>query len=878
MSPVDGHFFDRGSVARFRWPVIGVALWLATWAGLNAPISPFVADGRPFVEVLRWFLPVFVATWSAVAFYARRRAPLSAFPFTSPVGMLFAYGLVGLLATWAWSPDPLIGSYWAIAFLAVPMALAAVCGLFGDAASTRLMMWLQWAIAFAFSGLYLGRLFIDHDLAGLIARGEIHRVFGSRNELIEGPLKATANGIARFASIVAILCASRLVMVGRRRRFVWLAALLPSVLLLVYTISRTAIVGLALAVAVLVLLHRGRRAAVSVVSAGILVVLAMGFFGGLFDYFARGQAADAFLTFTGRSELWAQGVELWLSSPLFGWGFHADRLILDGHMHNAALHALVQAGIVGLAFFLAAWVWSVRSLIRSGLFTRFQQLETTQRIEMIDAAALLTFFGLRSVFESSGAFFGVDLLFIAVVFHHVRAIERSPHAAPTHHPGVASDSAATILVCAYACRPPGSPDFEGGEDLLGWKLALQAARFSSVVVLTRPENQRSVEAELKTTPVRGLRFVYLDLPRPLHVMKRVQGGLQFYAYLWQWKALGVARRLHSQAPFALVHHLTYANDWMASPLGAFLPIPYVRGPGGGAHRVPRAFFGGRGGRFAFVQTLRSIFQRLFRLDPAFRLGHERASALLLCTPESIEALPERWKGKATLFPVNGIDASTINPPGSRGRNGLTVFTAGKLLTIKGFDLALRAFARASLPSGSRLRIAGDGPERGTLERLAADLGVRERVEFLGWLPHARVIDGMNESDLFLFPSLRDGGGGVVVEALATGLPVVCLELAGPGLHVTDECGIKVRPDNPEAAVEGLARALERLSVDTKLRAELSDGARRRAERDYDWTILGNRLHTFYKTAIGTKSISATMADGKLRGAAAAHPQVGAGEA
>src|SRR5579884_2376590 len=70
---------------------------------------------------------------------------------------------------------------------------------------------------------------------------------------------------------------------------------------------------------------------------------------------------------------------------------------------------------------------------------------------------------------------------------------------------------------------------------------------------------------------------------------RGQCAFQVYAYLWQIKAYFVARRLHRERPFDVFHHVTYANDWMASYIGALLPVPYIRGPGGGAQRTPGAF-------------------------------------------------------------------------------------------------------------------------------------------------------------------------------------------------------------------------------------------------------------------------------------------------
>jgi glycosyltransferase involved in cell wall biosynthesis len=111
-----------------------------------------------------------------------------------------------------------------------------------------------------------------------------------------------------------------------------------------------------------------------------------------------------------------------------------------------------------------------------------------------------------------------------------------------------------------------------------------------------------------------------------------------------------------------------------------------------------------------------------------------------------------------------------------------------------------------------------------------------REEFLG---------RMISCDVFLFPSLRDGGGAVVVEALAAGKPVVCLDVGGPAVHVTNVCGIKVAPRSRDQAIREIAEALERLYVDKELRRRMGRAARDRAERFYLWDELGERLMGIY---------------------------------
>ncbi|HKT12401.1 MAG TPA: glycosyltransferase family 4 protein, partial [Terriglobia bacterium] len=124
------------------------------------------------------------------------------------------------------------------------------------------------------------------------------------------------------------------------------------------------------------------------------------------------------------------------------------------------------------------------------------------------------------------------------------------------------------------------------------------------------------------------------------------------------------------------------------------------------------------------------------------------------------------------------------------------------------------------------------------------------VRLVKWLPREDLFKEMAECDAFVFASLRDGGGLVVVEAMAAGKPVVCLDLAGPGLHVTEECGIKVAAENPEQTVRDLAAAFGRLARDADLRAAMGRAARRRAEEVYDWKRVAERIEKVYREALG----------------------------
>ena len=405
-----------------------------------------------------------------------------------------------------------------------------------------------------------------------------------------------------------------------------------------------------------------------------------------------------------------------------------------------------------------------------------------------------------------------------------------------------------VLACVFACCPPNYPGFAGGEDVLGWNLLNQISKHHNVWALTTHHNKPAIVQALSEGLLSNVQFQFFDLPIWLQPLLRIQGGHQAYSFLWQIKAYFVARRLHARKKFDLFHHITYANDWMASFIGGFLPIPYIRGPGGGAHRTPKGFLKEYSFKGKIWELVRSAGQWAFRHDPCFLIGQNRSKAILVCTSESMTKLPQAWLNKAHLFPVSGVSKSDLDtkPMSPKSHDRFDVLSAGKLLRIKGFALAIRAFKRFSEDHPeARFTIAGEGPEKVHLIDLINSLGLNDKVFLCGEIPRDELLCQMAESDVFLFTSLRDGGGTVVTEAMAVGTPVVCLDAAGPGIHVNELCGLKVTPVSPQQAVEDLADALNILYSDRTFLEQLGSEAKKRAASEYDWDNLGHRLMKIY---------------------------------
>ena len=335
-----------------------------------------------------------------------------------------------------------------------------------------------------------------------------------------------------------------------------------------------------------------------------------------------------------------------------------------------------------------------------------------------------------------------------------------------------------ILAIAYACMPD-----VGSEPGTGWAWARLAAGLGETWVLTRPwpDRRSDLLEALRAAPERDtLHIVEVEMPGPWR-RKRwdpFRGAQRMEYLVWQLTALRTARRIAKREDIDLVWHLTFANVWMGS-IGGLIGPRFVLGPVGGGVGPVWRFMPAFGLRGMLYEALRSLVRTVGRyLNPLARSAWGSAALILAQNPETIRWLPSSARPRTALF-HNVALTDPHQPPRSprpAGRPPTALF-AGRLIPLKGVALAMSAMA--SLPDW-RLILIGDGPDRGRLRDIATKAGVAPRVEFAGWVDRPEVLRRMREdADVMLFPSLHEEGGWVVGEALACGLPVVCLDRGGP---------------------------------------------------------------------------------------------------
>jgi len=192
-----------------------------------------------------------------------------------------------------------------------------------------------------------------------------------------------------------------------------------------------------------------------------------------------------------------------------------------------------------------------------------------------------------------------------------------------------------------------------------------------------------------------------------------------------------------------------------------------------------------------------------------------------------------------------VDAAYWMPPlAARGRSPFTFYAQAHLVPHKGFDLLIRAFAsRFRGAAGVRMVIGGDGVIRQALEALAQGLGVHGQVQFLGALPRNGVRQAMWDANCFVLPSLAENFGVVLIEALATGLPVISTRCGGPEDIITPEVGVLLEPGDEQGLADAMVAMLDSPGCDP-------EALRAHAVGRYGYATVGARLRDVYQRALG----------------------------
>lgn len=417
-----------------------------------------------------------------------------------------------------------------------------------------------------------------------------------------------------------------------------------------------------------------------------------------------------------------------------------------------------------------------------------------------------------------------------------------------------------VLVSAYACSP-----YKGSEPGVGWGLISELAKYHDLWVIVEEEKFRlDIERFQASAPdlLKSVRFYFVHKQRNRWLRKLWPPSYYWYYRRWHQDAFHLALQLHQEVSFDLAHQLTMVGYREPGYLWK-LDTPFVWGPVGGMGLFPWRFLpvvGGYGMLYYLGYNLFNWLQMNFLVRPkqaAKRAASGFANGLIAATSENLDGAAKHWNCASMVMTEVGLPRKPIQQILERKVDEpLRLIWTGIHIPRKALNIALQALNRIPADVKWELHVLGKGPRTKAWQQLAKRLGIRTRCHFYGWVPREKALEVMQIAHGMLITSLRDLTSTVTVEALALGLPIICLDHCGFAGVVDETCGVKIPVTTPNEVVVAMAQAVEQLARDEDKRQTLARGALRRAS-NFLWAEKARVLDRIYRAKVTPSNISIT---------------------
>lgn len=417
----------------------------------------------------------------------------------------------------------------------------------------------------------------------------------------------------------------------------------------------------------------------------------------------------------------------------------------------------------------------------------------------------------------------------------------------------------SLLLVAYQCGPG-----MGSVSQLGWEWYVRLSREQPVTLVTHVRNRPALEAA--GAPLSGSEIRYIDtewfagplyrlarrlFPRSEHSVFLVSSLDYFVFDFVAYRQLRREQRA-GQLYVSLTHRVTPVTTAAPTWLGRLGP-PLVLGPLNSGLTDPPGF--GKIMRRESTWLVRA--RALARLADSLLGSSRRASRILVATRATQAAVATRHRGQCKAMLENGVDLwlfqATPWPPAPRTDRDLRILFVGRLIPVKGLDMLLRAVAgvrRTGQPV--HLDVVGDGPMRTDWTALAASLGIDDYVTFHGHVPQKDVPRLMADCHVFCLPSVRESGGAVLLEAMASARPVIALDFGGPSEIVDANVGALLPMRQPDQVTRDLADTLLDVCSDPYAWRQRGRIGRQRVENEHSWPAKIRTARALYNDVISER--------------------------
>lgn len=392
--------------------------------------------------------------------------------------------------------------------------------------------------------------------------------------------------------------------------------------------------------------------------------------------------------------------------------------------------------------------------------------------------------------------------------------------------GIPSDGRRRAILVAHTANPHST----GSVPMIGYRIASGVGELTHVTFIFHARHRGDLERSFPPD-----RVIYAGSVRLAEGLRRISNRLfperwgpisiiEFLDYLlFDLDSFRKARRVIRREHVDFLLRINPISFRFASIL-AWLPIPVFTGPHNGGMKWPPAF--------SYLDREEKTAEGLrFLGDLTHQLYRDtgRYAGIFVAHELCAQTIDQQHRDKAIYVAENAVER--IGETGPDAGDATRLLYVGRMIPFKSIDSILRSLRR--LPADVRLTLVGDGPQRKDLEELAAELGVADRCTFAGSKPHAELDRYYREAGVFVFPSVRESGGMVVLEAMSHGLPCLVANWGGPPIY-TRSVGIHLPVDSPQALEDGLVEEISRLLKDPDEGRRVGKLSRQEISDQYIW--------------------------------------------
>ena len=396
-----------------------------------------------------------------------------------------------------------------------------------------------------------------------------------------------------------------------------------------------------------------------------------------------------------------------------------------------------------------------------------------------------------------------------------------------------------ILVSAYGCEP-----YRGSEAGVGWNWILQMARFNELFVIARKNDKEKIEKNLPNEYENTVHFFYYDTCPFLQKIKKKEKGLYLYYWLWQIGIIPfIAKIIHDYKPDYTMH-LTFGSLWMPTFL-PFFNVPFIWGPIGGGDGVPKKLLSILPLKQRFIQSMRYVMIATSWLNPLVVIPSKKACLILCRTENNRDAIPKKYRHKCRVVLETAMEDEVFANCKDYDKisDYVKIIVTGRLVPFKNIMLALECIDTLIKEHQKiHMSIIGKGSEENKINTYIQKHGLETVVDLIPEMPRDQLLKRLSDADIYFFPSLREGGSWALMEAMAVGLPVVCLNWTGMKIITDTNSAIQIEPNEYEQIKCEFTEGLSQLIIDRELRISMVSAARKRIKNLFNWEHVGNQFN------------------------------------